>query len=69
MGLVRELPFDPEGRITLPRSLAEDAGIGEEATFVGLGNRFQIWAPDRHATHHQAALARARAIIARRRTP
>ena len=67
MGLARELPFDPEGRITLPRPLAEEAGISDEATFVGLGNRFQIWAPDRHTTHHQAALARARAILARRR--
>ena len=67
MGLARELPFDPEGRITLPRPLADEAGIGEEATFVGLGNRFQIWAPERHATHHQAALARARAAIERRR--
>ena len=67
MGLARELPFDPEGRITLPRALADEAGVGEEATFVGLGNRFQIWAPERHATHHQAALARARAAIERRR--
>jgi len=60
MGLARELPFDPEGRISLPRQLAEHAGIGEEAIFVGLGNRFQIWSPASWEPHHQAALARAR---------
>jgi MraZ protein len=66
MGLARELPFDPEGRISLPRALADQVGIGDEATFVGLGNRFQIWSPKAYEPHHQAALARARAQIARR---
>jgi MraZ protein len=63
MGLVRELPFDPEGRISLPRAFAEHAGIGEEATFVGLGNRFQIWSPATYEPHHRAALARARSRL------
>lgn len=67
MGLARELPFDPEGRISLPHALAEQAGITDEATFVGLGNRFQIWSPKHYEPHHQAALARARALIAERR--
>jgi MraZ protein len=67
MGLARELPFDPEGRISLPRALAEQMEIGDEATFVGLGTRFQIWSPKRYEPHHQAALARARALMAERR--
>ena len=45
MALAHELPFDSEGRIVLPASLAEPAGIGDRATFVGRGSRFQIWAP------------------------
>jgi MraZ protein len=65
MGLVRELPFDPEGRISLPKNFAEHAGITEEATFVGLGNRFQIWSPKAYEPHHRAALARARSQLGR----
>ena len=65
MGLSRELPFDPEGRISLPKSLAEHVGIEDEATLVGLGSRFQIWAPKAYEPHHQAALARARARLGR----
>ncbi len=41
-----EAKFDPEGRIILPRGLAEFARITEEALFVGLGSRFQIWNPE-----------------------
>jgi transcriptional regulator MraZ len=61
MSMVHELPFDSEGRIALPRALADHAGISDEAAFVGHGNSFQIWAPAAHEAHLQAALARARA--------
>ena len=40
-----ELPFDGDGRIILPPSLREHAGITNQAAFVGRGNRFQIWEP------------------------
>ncbi len=63
MSMVHELPFDGEGRIALPRALADHAGITDEAAFVGHGNSFQIWAPAAHDSHLQAALARARAQI------
>jgi MraZ protein len=42
-----ELPFDSEGRVMLPESLTQHAGIGETATFVGCGSTFQIWEPER----------------------
>lgn len=45
MALARELPFDGEGRVILPSSLGAHAGITDGATFVGRGNRFQIWEP------------------------
>ncbi len=64
MGLVRDLPFDGEGRIVLPRSFADHAGITEEAVFVGRGPRFQIWGPAFHE-HQEQALARARARLVR----
>lgn len=41
------LGFDEGGRVLLPQELAELAGIGERALFVGLGTHFQIWEPAR----------------------
>ena len=57
MALVSELPFDGEGRIVLPSALCGHAGITDQATFVGRGNRFQIWSPDAFARHHEQAVA------------
>jgi len=41
------LKIDAEGRVTLTEALKDHAGIMEAASFVGLGHKFQIWAPDR----------------------
>lgn len=38
-----QLPFDAEGRIVIPEHLLAHAGIEEQAMFVGLGRKFQIW--------------------------
>jgi MraZ protein len=40
-----QLGFDGDGRIVLPVGLMEFAGIVEQAAFVGLGAKFQIWDP------------------------
>jgi MraZ protein len=40
-----QLPFDGEGRIILPASQMEHAGITDRAAFVGKGRQFQIWQP------------------------
>lgn len=48
-----QLGFDSEGRVLLPASMKEFMGVGAHATFVGLGRKFQIWAPDRFAEHRQ----------------
>ncbi|MEE8333198.1 MAG: division/cell wall cluster transcriptional repressor MraZ [Alphaproteobacteria bacterium] len=56
MAMAHELPFDGEGRIVLPATLAEPAGITDRTTFVGRGTRFQIWAPDAFEQHQQAAV-------------
>jgi len=55
------LSFDPEGRVALPKDLAEHAGIGAEAVFVGRGARFQIWAPKTYAANRAMAFERAKA--------
>ena len=54
------LPFDTEGRIILPESLAEHAHITDSAAFVGLGKSFQIWEPTRFAEHQAMLRERAR---------
>ena len=49
------LSFDAEGRVMLPRELAEHAGITDSATFAGRLHYFEIWQPERFRAH-QAAL-------------
>lgn len=51
-----QLPFDGEGRVLLPELLLEDAGIKEQAVFVGKGATFEIWSPEGFETY--AAKAR-----------
>jgi MraZ protein len=48
---MQQIAFDGEGRIMLPPELAQHAGIGETAAFVGLGRSFQIWEPARFERH------------------
>ena len=42
-----ELAPDMDGRITLPAALKGYAGIEDEVAFVGQGNRFSLWSPQR----------------------
>ena len=47
--LANALPMqlDDTGRIVLSPALKAAAGITDQARFVGMGDSFQIWAPDR----------------------
>lgn len=40
-----QLPLDGDGRVVLPGELMGFAGLDEQAAFVGLGRKFQIWNP------------------------
>ena len=57
-----ELTPDKEGRIVLPDTLADHAGVSDAVVFVGLRNHFQIWEPGavlrRRAEAHERARAR-----------
>lgn len=44
---IRQLPFDPEGRVVLPEDMARHLGIGEFVAFVGRGRFFELWEPNR----------------------
>jgi MraZ protein len=55
---------DSEGRIVLGERLRASLCLQDEATFVGLGHKFQIWEPKRFAAHFEEAKARARRLRA-----
>jgi MraZ protein len=56
-----QLPFDGEGRISLPQNLASAVGIADEVAFVGRRKTFQLWDPKKLAAHEAAARSAARA--------
>ncbi len=53
------LAFDQTGRVGLPEELRAHAGLGDKALFVGMIERFQIWAPGAYAERRPDILARA----------
>jgi len=57
LGSAAQLSFDPEGRVMLPNELKSFAGIDEQATFVGIGRKFQIWDSEAYKVHHAKQLA------------
>ncbi len=59
LGDSAQIAFDSEGRIMLPAAMKAFIGVTDHATFIGLGRKFQIWAPDKFAAHReeQRALA------------
>ena len=46
-GDVQVLGIDGDGRIVLPEGLRAHAGLDAAVTFVGLGDKFQMWEPAR----------------------
>ncbi len=56
-----QLPFDGEGRISLPQNLTAAVGIKDEVAFVGRRKTFQLWDPTKLAAHENAARSKARA--------
>lgn len=54
-GDVQLLTIDGDGRIVLPEGLRDHAGIAKQVTFVGLGEKFQIWAPEEFEARRKRA--------------
>ncbi len=59
-GLADFYGFDSAGRITIPAALRAEYGLDEEAIFVGMRDRFEVWAPARE----ESWAAESRAIAA-----
>jgi MraZ protein len=57
------LAIDTGGRIVLPETLQEHAGIVADVAFVGLGAMFQLWEPARYAERHAAVLEHVRRSV------
>ncbi len=55
----QQLAFDGEGRIVLPATLVEHAGLTKSAAFVGRGPLFEIWQPDAFTNYQSEATRRA----------
>ena len=54
-GDVQVIAIDGDGRIVLPEALRRHAGIQSQVTFVGLGDKFQIWEPERFEERRKRA--------------
>ncbi len=59
-GDVQILKIDGDGRIVLPAALREHAGITDQVTFVGMGQKFQLWEPERFKAHRESARQKVR---------
>jgi MraZ protein len=59
-GDVQVLKIDQDGRIILPDDLKRHAGITAQVTFVGMGQKFQIWEPERCEAYRSAARSKVR---------
>ncbi len=61
-GTSETIKLDSEGRVVLTEPLKSHAGISDAATFVGLGNKFQIWEPGRFRAELAEATETVRAL-------
>lgn len=64
LGAAETLKTDPEGRVMLPERFKLHAGIASEVVFVGLGDKFRIWEPNRFIAHLAEAKASLRDLRA-----
>jgi MraZ protein len=61
-GTSEVLKIDSEGRVALSDPLKAHANIRDEATFAGMGHKFQIWEPGRFRAELAEATEKVRAV-------
>ncbi len=59
-GDVHVLSIDGDGRIILPQGLRAHANLDAQVTFVGLGDKFQMWHPETFQDRHKQAREKAK---------
>lgn len=57
LGYAEEFHLDSHGRIRIPASLKEYAGLEKEAVMLGQGNKFELWDESAWNTQHDEWLA------------
>ncbi len=60
-----EVPYDGQGRVSIPRSLMEHAGISDRALIIGVLDRIEIWNPDVFAARLESVEAEYEALAER----
>lgn len=45
-----EVELDSAGRFLIPKSMLQYAGLQKEAVVVGMGNKVEVWNPERYHT-------------------
>jgi MraZ protein len=66
LGMAEEVGLDEKGRFILPAHLKDYSGISQEAVFVGLNNRVEIWSKTRWDEYNTKHLKRNIAEIAQK---
>ncbi len=59
LGYATDLELDGNGRVLLPASLREYAGLEKELVLVGQGKKLELWAEQQWLAERDAALAEA----------
>ena len=62
------LPIDENGRVRLPDTMIEHAGLKDKIVFVGKAQKFQIWDADHYAPIEAEAIQRLKARMERARS-
>lgn len=62
LSMTQLLPRDENGRVRLPEEFIVHAGLKDRVTFIGMGQKFQIWEPERFAEMRAERLKRALAV-------
>lgn len=67
-GITEELPFDASGRFIVPSFFRDEAGLEDWAFFIGKGDHFEIWNPQRLIDGNTEAIVQraVRACLAQR---
>jgi len=61
----QECPVDRQGRILIPPTLREDAGLEKDIMLLGVANRIEIWSKDRWDATYRESTENFEAIAAK----
>ncbi len=63
LGGAFEVKLDNQGRFIVPEALRTFAGIEDEVTFVGLGDRVEVWSSDKWRELEKVSEAKAKQAL------